>query len=123
MSNAEQEMGEASQFWSTLCIIAAVGAVVLAIAASGVGILKLLAAATALVPGFALCVALQGGAVVSTFVSLWLIGDKRRSGLWWGEIANAFWFALYVHHGLFGLIVVPLVLAALYARALWRWRS
>lgn len=66
--------------------------------------------------------ALQLAAILTTFVCVWLTATKSPAAPWWGQAANAAWFALYAWHGLYGLLIVPVVMALLYARVSLKWR-
>jgi hypothetical protein len=74
------------------------------------------------VSDFTITLLLQLAAIVTTFASLWAIGNKSNVGPWLGQLSNATWAAFYIYVGFYGLLIVPLVMVALHARMSWKWR-
>jgi len=61
-------------------------------------------------------------ATAGTLVSLWLIGDQRRSGFLVGMAASAGWFAFGMLAASTAALIANGLLFALNMRGYWRWQ-
>jgi nicotinamide riboside transporter PnuC len=62
-------------------------------------------------------------AMVSTFLSLWLLGERRRAGFLIGMVAAGFWFAFGILAGSLANPIANTLFFALNLRGYWRWRA
>jgi hypothetical protein len=62
-------------------------------------------------------------ATAGTLVSLWLLGEQRRSGFVIGMAAAAGWFAFGMLASSVAAIIANSLLFALNVRGYWRWQA
>jgi hypothetical protein len=76
------------------------------------------------VSGFlTISMALQAAATVTTFVTMWRMGDKAIDGPVWGQVSQAAWLALVIHEGLWGILPITLTMIVIHARNYRKWRT
>jgi uncharacterized Tic20 family protein len=68
-------------------------------------------------------IAFQFVAMLSTFASYWLIGNKNPNGPMLGVFSQFIWAAMNLYLGLYILIVVQVVSGCIQIRNFHKWRS
>lgn len=67
--------------------------------------------------------ALQLAATITTFVTMWRMGDKATDGPVWGLVSQIAWFAFVIHDGPWGILPVTITMVFIHARNYRKWRT
>ena len=62
-------------------------------------------------------------ACATTFIAMWLMGNKSVHGPAWGLVSQFAWAAMIVSNGVWGLAPVTAAMTFIHARNLVKWRN